>query len=100
MAIEDTKPLMIRAKQSNVMDVFSTHNLIANEPKLAPRYLAAQEKEITHFEDMFRLLGYDNMQAFQRRSNTLPYSLKMREYHSPQIVREALKRTPMYKQDL
>lgn len=79
IAIEDIKPLMIRAKKSNPMAIISTHNLIANDPKLALRYLATQEQAITHFEDMFRLLGDDSRQACQRRWGTLPYSLKIIE---------------------
>ena len=79
------------------MVFISTHNLIENYPKLAPRYLTIQEKTDTHFEDMFKLLGDENMQSFQRTWNTLPYNLKIREYHSPQRMREALNRTPMYK---
>ena len=86
MAREETEPLMIRAKQSNPMVVISTHNLIANDPKPAPRYLAAQEQAVTQFEDMFRFIGDENMQALQRRWNTLPYILKIREYHSPHII--------------
>ena len=82
------------------MVVINTHNLIANDPKLAPRYLVVQEKVVTHFENMFRLLGYDSMQACQRRWNILPYILKIREYHSPDRMREALNRTPIYKQAL
>jgi len=62
MTREETEPLMTRAEQSNQMAVINAHNLIANDPKLAPRYLAAQEQAVTHFEDMFRLLGVDNMQ--------------------------------------
>jgi len=100
MEREETEPLMIRAEQSNPMVVINTDNLIANDPKLAPRYLVAREQVITQFEDMFRLLGDDNMQACQRRWNTLPYNLKIREYHSPQRMRKALNRTPMYKQAL
>jgi len=82
------------------MIVISTHNLISNDPQPAPRYLVDQEQSITYFEDMFRLLGDDSMQFFLRRLNTFPYSLKMREYHSPQRMREALNRTPMYKQSI
>jgi len=74
---------MIRVEQSNPMVVINTDNLIANDLKLAPRYLAAQGQAITHFEDMFKLLGDYNMKDFQRRWNTLPYNLKIREYHSP-----------------
>jgi len=45
------------------MALISTHNLIANDPQLAPRYLTTQEKVISHFEDMFRLLRDDNLHA-------------------------------------
>jgi len=34
---------LLRAEQSNPMALISTHNLIANDPELTPRYLAAQE---------------------------------------------------------
>ena len=40
LAREQTEHLMIRAKQSDPMALISTHNLIANDPQLAPRYLA------------------------------------------------------------
>ena len=63
MAREETKPLMIKVEQSNPMAFIITHNLIANDPKLAPRYLAAQEQVVTHFEDMFRLLGDEKMKS-------------------------------------
>ena len=80
--------------------LISTHNLIANDPHLAPRYLVFQEQEISHFEDMFRLLRDDSIHAYLRRWNTFPYSLKIREYRSPKRLREALKRTPMYKKSM
>ena len=83
LAREKNEPLFIRAKQSNPMALINNHNLIANDPQLAPRYLAAQEQEISHFEDMFRLLGDDSIHACLRRRKTLPHSLKIREYHSP-----------------
>ena len=69
---------MIRSEQSNPMALINTHNLIANDPQLAPRYLASQEQEITHFQVIFRLLGDDIMQACLRRWSTFPYSLKIR----------------------
>ena len=40
---EETKHLMRRTKESIAMDVISTHNLITNDPKLAPRYLVVRE---------------------------------------------------------
>ena len=49
---------------------------------------------------MFRLLGDDSIHACFKRWNTLPHILKIREYHSPQRLREALNRTPMYKQSM
>jgi len=82
------------------MALINTHNLITNDPQLAPRYLSTQEHAISHFEDMFRLLGDDSIHAFLRRWNTLPYSLKIREYHSPQRLREELNRTPIYKKSM
>jgi len=82
------------------MALISTHNLIANDHQLAPNYLAAQEQAITHFEDMFKLLGDDNMQAYLRSWNTFPYNLKIIEYHSPKRMRKPLNRTPMYKESI
>jgi len=82
------------------MAVISTQCLIANDPQLAPRYLATLEKKITHFEDMFRPLGDENMQACKRRWNTLPYNFKIREYHCPPIIREAHNIIPTYKQTI
>lgn len=100
LAREQIEPLMIRVEQSNQIPLIITHNFISNDPHLAPRYIFAQEQEISHFEDMSRLLGDDSMQACLRRWNTLPYSLNIREYHSPQRMREALNKTPMYKQSI
>ena len=82
------------------MALISTHNLIASDPQLAPRYISTQDQEISHFEDMFRLLGDDSIHACVRRWNTFPYNLNIIEYHSPQRMREALNRTPMYKQSM
>lgn len=79
------------------MALMSTHNFIANDPQLAPRYVAAQEQAISHFEAIFRLLGNDSVHDWLRIWNTLPNNLKIREYHSPQRLREALNKTPMYK---
>jgi len=61
LAREQTEPLMIRAKQSNLMVVINTHNLIENYLQLLPRYISTQEKSISCFEDTFRLLGDENM---------------------------------------
>jgi len=37
---EEREPLYIRVEQINLVVVISTHNIIANDPQLAPRYLA------------------------------------------------------------
>ena len=63
LAREENKPLFIKVEQSNPMALISTHNLITNDPQLAPRYLTAQEQTISHFEDMFSLLRHDNIHA-------------------------------------
>ena len=97
---EERKPLYIIAEQINSMVVISIDNIIANNPQLAPRYLATQEKAITHFENILRLLGNKSQQACQRRWGTLPYNLRIREYHSPERMRDALERTPLYKNSL
>jgi len=46
---------------------------------------------------MERLLGENCLHACTRWWNTLPHSLKIREYHSPTRIREALARVPLYK---
>ena len=64
LAREKNEPLFIRVEQSNPMAIINTHNLIVNDRQLAPRYLAAQEQEISHFDNMFRLLRDDNIHAY------------------------------------
>jgi len=100
LAKEKNEPLFIRVEQSNPMALINTHNRIANDPQLAPRYLVAQEQAISHFEDMFRLLGEDSIHDCLRRWNTLPHNFKIKEYHSPQRLREVLNRTAMYKKSM
>ena len=46
---------------------------------------------------MERLLGDNCLHACTRRWNTLPHSLKIREYHSQTRMREAFTRVPIYK---
>ena len=43
LAREQNEPLFIKAEQSNPMALINTHNLMANYPQLAPRYLTSQE---------------------------------------------------------
>ena len=37
---EHNEPLMIRVEPSDPMALINTHNLLANDPQIAPRYLA------------------------------------------------------------
>ena len=59
MIKEHNEPLMIRAEPSDPMALINTHNLLANDPQIAPKYLANYEQAISHFEDMLRPLGDD-----------------------------------------
>jgi len=68
---EQNEPLMIRAKPSDPMALINTHNLLANDPQITPKYLANHEQAIAYFEDMLRLLGDDCVYACMRRFNTL-----------------------------
>ena len=45
---------------------------------------------------MERLLGDDYIHSCMRRWNTLPHSLRIRDYHSPNRMREAMTRVPLY----
>ena len=72
---EKNEPLMIRDEPLDPMALISTHNLLSNDPHIAPKYLDNQEQAIAHFEDMLRLLGDDCVHACMRRWNTLPHSV-------------------------
>ena len=100
MINEQNEPLMVRAEPADPMALISTHNVLANDPQIAPKYLTNQAQAIAHFEDMLRLLVDDCVHACMRRWNTLPHSLQIREYHSPMRLREALKIVPMYKHSM
>ena len=43
---EKNEPLMIRAEPSDPMALINTHNLLANDPQIAPKYLANQAQAI------------------------------------------------------
>lgn len=53
---EEKDPIYIKEEHINSMTIISTHNIITNDPQLSPRYLATQEKAITHFGNTLRLL--------------------------------------------
>lgn len=97
---EKKEPLCIIPEQINSIVVISTHKIITSDPQLEPRYLATQEKVVAHFQDTLRFLGDESQQACQRRWGTIPYSLRIKEYHSSDRMRDALERTPLYKKAL
>jgi len=43
MIKEQNEPLMIRVEPLDPMALISTHNLLANDPQIAPRYLTNQD---------------------------------------------------------
>ena len=88
---------MIRAEPDDPSAVISAHQHLANRPQELPEYIERQAQAIAHFEDMESLLGETCMHACTRQCNTLPHSLKIKEYHSPTRMREALARVPLYK---
>jgi len=45
-------------------------------------------------------LGDDYIHACMRKWNILPHSLQIREYHSPNRMKEALRRVPLYKRSM
>jgi len=49
LAREKNEPLLIKVEQSNPIALIKNHNLIANDPQLTPRYIAAQKQAISHF---------------------------------------------------
>jgi len=100
MAKELSEPLMIRAEPAKPLALIYDHQHLAFNPQLFLDYVDKQEQAIAHFEDMERLFGNDCLHACMRRWNTLPRSLRIREYHSPKRMREANRRVPLYKHSM
>lgn len=63
MSKEESKPLYIRENLVSHKVVISNRILISNDPQLAPQYMETKEQAILHFEDTFRLLGIESLQA-------------------------------------
>ena len=97
---ELSEPLMIRVEPNDTLALIHALQHLANNPQVLPDYIELQAQAIAHFEDMERLLGDNCIHACTRRWNTLPHSLKIREYHSPTRMRVALARVPLYKQSM
>ena len=82
------------------MALISAHQHLAAIPQSVPKYINEQAQTIACFEDMERLFGDDCIHACMRRWNTLPHSLYIGEYHSPNRMREAMRRVPLYKHSM
>ena len=100
MTRELSEPLMIRAEPEDPSTLIYSHRNLADNPHIAPDYVEKQAQSIAHFEDMERLFGDNCIHACTRRWNTLPHSLKIREYHSSTRMREALARVPLSKESM
>jgi len=66
------------------------HQHLATNSQALLEYMDQQAQAIAHFKDMERLLGDNCIHACTCRWNTLSHSLKIREYHTPTRMREAL----------
>lgn len=49
---------------------------------------------------MERLFGDDYIHACMIRWNTLPHSLRIKEYHSPNMMRDAMRKVPLNKHSM
>ena len=94
------EPLLIRAEPGDPTALISAHQHLATNPQTLLKYMDQQAQAIAHFEDMERLLGDNCVHACTRRWNTLSHRLKIREYHTPTRMREALARVPLYKKSI
>jgi len=95
MAKELNETLLIKTEDPSVL--IYAHQHLASNPQVLPDYVERKAQDIALFKDIERLFGDDLLHACMRRWNTLSYSLKIREYHSPTRMREALARVPLYK---
>jgi len=91
------EPLLIRAEPGDPTTLIVAHEHLSTNPQALSKYMDQQAQAIAHFEDMERLLGENCIQVCTHRWNTLSHSLKVREYHTPTRMREALVRVPLYK---
>ena len=88
------EPLLIRAEPRDPTSLIFAHQRLATNSQTLLEYMDRQAQAIAHFEDMERLLGDNCVHACTRRWNTLSHNLKIREYHTPTRMREALARVP------
>jgi len=91
---------MIREELAEPLALIYAHQHLAANPQVLLDYVDKQAHVIAHFEDMERLFGNEYIHAFMRRWNTLTHSLRIKEYHSPNRMREAMRRAPLYKHSM
>lgn len=91
------EPLLIIQEPEDPTTLISIHQHPTTNSQTLLEYMDWQAQAIAHFEDMVRLLGDNCVHAFTRRWNTLSHSLKIKEYHTPTRMREALAGVPLYK---
>ena len=94
---ENREPLHIMVELFSPRGVINNHIKIERDPELAKRYLHTQAQAIAHFDDVSRLLEDEYIMASHRRWNNLPHNLGSMEYHTPERLRGALERAPLYK---
>jgi len=82
--------LLIKAEPGDPTALISAHQHLATNSQTLLEYMDWQAQAIAHFEDMEQLLGDNCVHACTRRWNTLSHNLKIREYHTPTRMREAL----------
>ena len=100
MTKELSELLMIRGEPTGPLALIYAHQRLAANPQVVPDYVDKQAQAIAHFVDMERLFRDDCTHAYMRRWNKLPHSLRIREYHSPNRMREAIRRVPLYKNSM
>ena len=100
MRRENREPLHIRAELFIRRGVINKHLNIEKDHALAEKYLHTQAQAMAHFDDVSRLLGDECIMATQRRWNKLSHSLRNMEYNTPEILKGALERAPLYERDM
>ena len=100
MRRENIEPLHIRAEHFSPRGVINNHIKIEKYHEFEKRYLHTQSQAMNHFNDVSRLLGDECIMASQRRWNNLPHNLRNMEYHTPEILRDALEGEEFYNRAL
>jgi len=100
MEKELNEPLMVRAELVDPLALIYAHQHLVANPQVVPDCVDKQAHAIGHFKEMERLFGDDCIHACMRMWNTFPHSLQIKEYHSPNRMRDAMRRVPLYKHSM